>query len=191
QSEIADMSAVAGAAKLNKLSYDTTRTAVDVSGYTGNPIAVEFQDTDITAGTVVAAGSKDKLSYASDTYILEDGTGDNAGKVVLAAKTVEKPWAALSQVKFALKDGNTVGYKIDDNGVLSDDEGNSVYGYKATLTGVEGVTYTTVKAYLKATDGAEGNKTFDRATLTGPGSFDFYVVVNKALDTEVSKVYCE
>ncbi|MGN0182134.1 MAG: hypothetical protein ACI4DP_06965 [Candidatus Ornithomonoglobus sp.] len=104
----------------------------------------------------------------------------------ITLSTVEAPSALLEKADFTADDGT--GYTAED-GVLTDGT-NSVYGYKATLTG-NGTAYNTVKAYLKTTDGDEGESTFTDTTVSGAGSFEFYVVVNKALDTMVSKVYCE
>lgn len=126
-------------------------------------------------------------SHAGGMDVQDNSTPSNTPTLTYTSK--KKPSANLAKANFTVTGDNT-GY-MEEEGVLTDGI-SSVYGYKATLTLEEGTSYSTVKAYVKAADEEKSDtKAFSTTTLTGPGSFDFYVVVNKALDTSVSKVYCE
>lgn len=163
---------------------------VDLTNYTGtNPIQLVMND-DLLDANGLKTDVADKVVVKGTNYTFTDDTYeiDSAGKLTLKT-TPTAPEALLVKADFSVTNGSE-GYSAAD-GVLSDGT-SSIYGYKATLTG-NGTTYNTVKAHLKASDETEAKPdiTYTGATMSDNGDVVFYVVVNKTLDTTVSKVYCE
>ena len=77
---------IKNAAKLGELKLNTEKANVYITGYTGEAIPLTI-DVTLTEGLVIASGSPDKLSFTNDSFVLAAGTGENDGKIVLAAKS--------------------------------------------------------------------------------------------------------
>lgn len=162
----------------------TVKLAADFTGSATIKNSALTEDT--VVATVEAGASTAGITVTgldTDTYELQ--TID--GKLTIKAKAVQAPEALLDEVEFEAD--QSTGYTANGN-ILTSSE-NIVYGYKADLQ-LNGTTYNTVKADVKAAEGGDvKTKEFTGATVSGNTTVTFYIVANKALDTSVSKVYCE
>lgn len=116
-----------------------------------------------------------------------EGRG-NASQLVIT--TAEEPTEAPSANFVAANfESDNAAYTASGNTLKDKNNSENIaYGYKAALS-MGSTSYNGVKAYVKVADGDDFREyTYDG---TVSGNAVFYVVTNKAIDTDASKVYCE
>ena len=137
-----------------------------------------------SGGSLSITAENSTGSYTKDAPT--DGILINSVNFTIA--NVEKPHALLTKASWGVTE--STGYTADGNRLTRGND--TLYGYKATLTG-NGITYNTVKAYVEtaADSAAHKTHTFSDMSISGTGEVTFYILTNAELNITSSRIYCE
>lgn len=179
---------IKGGAEVDGIEVEGDRTLTVENASVGTIITRAYEDKniDFSAKIDIQSGAKiDTLRYArgADSVTISDNASVENTEVYV--KTIT---GKLEKANWSV-DGQALEYKANGNELTNDNI--TIYGYKASIQGDGDYTYRTVKASVSTVDGEIGEKIFNTTELTGVGAAVFYVLSDKALNTDKSFVTAE